>query len=93
MRLVIIPQALRLVIPPTGNQFIGMLKPSALISVIGVRELLLTADQALTSSFRYFKILAAAGVYYLLTTTVFMLQKHLERIFNRHSFASARWPA
>ena len=46
MRLVILPQALRIVIPPVGNQFIGILKLSALISVIGVKELLLVADQS-----------------------------------------------
>ena len=42
---VVLPQALRIVIPPIGNQFNGMLKLSALVSVIGVQELLLMADQ------------------------------------------------
>jgi polar amino acid transport system permease protein len=73
MRWVVLPQALRIVIPPIGNQFIGMLKLSALISVIGVNELLLTADQAASSNFRYFEALAAAASYYLLMTTLFML--------------------
>ena len=43
MRWVVLPQALRIVIPPIGNQFIGMLKLSALVSVIGVQELLLVS--------------------------------------------------
>jgi polar amino acid transport system permease protein len=73
MRLIILPQAIRIIIPPIGNQFIGMLKLSALVSVIGVHELLLTADQAASSNFRYFEALSAAGVYYLFLTTVFML--------------------
>jgi polar amino acid transport system permease protein len=73
MRLIILPQAIRIVIPPIGNQFIGMLKLSALVSVIGVHELLLIADQAASSNFRYFEALSAAGVYYLALTTVFML--------------------
>ena len=76
LRLVVLPQALRLAIPPIGNQFIGMLKLSALISVIGVRELLLVADQAASSNFRYFEALSAAGAYYLLLTTLFMLVQH-----------------
>jgi polar amino acid transport system permease protein len=73
MRLIILPQAIRIVIPPIGNQFIGMLKLSALVSVIGVHELLLTADQAASSNFRYFEALSAAGIYYLFLTTVFMI--------------------
>ncbi len=84
MRLVVLPQALRIIIPPIGNQFIGMLKLSALISVIGVQELLLIADQAASSNFRYFEALAAAGVYYLILTTLFMLvQNRIERTMGR----------
>jgi polar amino acid transport system permease protein len=79
MRWIVLPQAIRIVIPPIGNQFIGMLKLSALVSVIGVRELLLTADQAASSNFRYLEALAAAGVYYLAMTTVFMtVQNRIE---------------
>ncbi|HVY16380.1 MAG TPA: amino acid ABC transporter permease [Rhodopila sp.] len=84
MRLVILPQAVRLVIPPIGNQFIGILKLSALISVIGVRELLLAAEQSASATFRYLEALSAAGVYYLAFTTVLMvLQRWLERRFGQ----------
>lgn len=80
MRLVVLPQALRLVIPPVGNQFIGMLKLSSLISVIGVRELLLAAEQSASGTFRYLEALSAAGVYYLVFTAVLMAGQHaLER--------------
>ena len=72
MRWVVLPQALRIIIPPIGNQFISMLKLSALASVIGVQELLLVADQAASGNFRYIETLSAAGVYYLAMTTVFM---------------------
>jgi polar amino acid transport system permease protein len=89
MRFVVLPQALRIVIPPIGNQFIGMLKLSALVSVIGVQELLLVADQTASGNFRYIETLAAAGIYYLALTTVFMLiQSTIERSFRRP--ASAR---
>lgn len=84
MRLVVLPQALRIVIPPIGNQFIGMLKLSALVSVIGVRELLLIADQAASSNFRYLEALSAAGLYYLALTTVFMVvQTRIEWALSR----------
>ena len=84
MRLVILPQAIRLVIPPIGNQFIGILKLSALISVIGVRELLLAAEQSASATFRYLEALSAAGIYYLAFTTVLMaLQRWLERKLGR----------
>ena len=80
MRYIVLPQALRIVIPPIGNQFIGMLKLSALVSVIAVEELLLVANQAASANFRYLEALAAAGLYYLLFTTVFMyFQSHIER--------------
>ena len=79
MRHVVLPQALRIVIPPIGNQFIGMLKLSALISVIAVEELLLIANQTASSNFRYLEALAAAGIYYLAFTTIFMiLQARIE---------------
>ena len=88
MRLVVLPQALRVVIPPIGNQFIGMLKLSALVSVIGVQELLLVADQTASGNFRYIETLVAAGIYYLALTTVFMLiQSTIERSFRRRPSA------
>jgi polar amino acid transport system permease protein len=84
MRLVVLPQALRMVIPPIGNQFIGLLKLSALISVIGVRELLLAAEQSASATFRYLEALSAAGVYYLAFTSVLMALQHvLEHRFGR----------
>jgi polar amino acid transport system permease protein len=70
---VVLPQALRIVIPPIGNQFNGMLKLSALVSVIGVQELLLTADQTASMNFRYLETLTVAGLYYLAMTTILMV--------------------
>ena len=79
MRYVVLPQALRIIIPPVGNQFIGMLKLSALVSVIAVEDLLLVANQAASASFRYVETLSAAGIYYLSMTTIFMFfQKRIE---------------
>jgi polar amino acid transport system permease protein len=73
MTWVVLPQAARIIIPPIGNQFIGMLKLSALVSVIAVEELLLVANQTASANFRYLEALTAAGIYYLAMTTIFML--------------------
>lgn len=84
MRYIVIPQAARIVLPPTGNQMIGMLKTSALVSVVAVEELLLVANQTASSNFKYFEALTAAGIYYLALTTIFMgLQFLLERALDR----------
>lgn len=84
MRYVVLPQALRIVIPPIGNQFIGMLKLSALVSVIAVNDLLLVANQTASANFRYLEALSAAGIYYLAMTTLLMAgQSLLERTLRR----------
>ncbi len=72
LRHVVMPQAARIMLPPIGNQTIGMLKTSALVSVIAVEELLLVANQTASATFRYFEALSAAGIYYLALTTIFM---------------------
>jgi polar amino acid transport system permease protein len=73
VRHIVIPQALRIILPPTGNQMIGMLKLSALVSVIAVEELLLVANQTASANFKYLEALTAAGIYYLAMTTIFMM--------------------
>lgn len=70
---VVFPQAARVIVPPLGNQFIGMLKLSSIVSVIAVEELLLVANQAAGESFRYLEALTAAAVYYLLLTSFLMV--------------------
>lgn len=76
LRYVVMPQAARIMLPPIGNQTIGMLKTSALVSVIAVEELLLVANQTASATFRYFEALSAAGIYYLALTTVFMIGQY-----------------
>jgi len=88
---VVLPQALRIVIPPIGNQFNGMLKLSALVSVIGVQELLLTADQTASMNFRYLETLTTAGIYYLAMTTILMvIQMFIERACARRHGATRK---
>jgi polar amino acid transport system permease protein len=80
MRYVVLPQAMRLIVPPTGNQFIGMLKMSALASVIAVQDLLLRAQRIASANFDYIDTLIAAAAWYLVLTTLFSYgQRLLER--------------
>ena len=91
MTSIVLPQALRIVIPPIGNQFNGMLKLSALVSVIGVQELLLMADQTASMNFRFLETLTTAGIYYLAMTTVLMVvQSFIERACSRRRGRTAK---
>jgi len=67
LRRIVIPQAIRAVIPPMGNNMIALLKDSALVSVIGVMELTLAAQQAISRTYRPFEFyLAVAFCYYII---------------------------
>jgi polar amino acid transport system permease protein len=79
-RRIILPQAVRLVIPPTGNEFIAMLKDSALVSFIGVSELFFRASKVGQQNFRAMETLIVAAAMYWLVTSVFSyFQAKLER--------------
>jgi His/Glu/Gln/Arg/opine family amino acid ABC transporter permease subunit len=82
LRRVIVPQAVRIVIPPTGNEFITLLKLTSLAFVISLQELLTAAQQLAVATFRYPESLLAALVYYLVIVSVLMvIQSRLERRF------------
>jgi len=67
MRLVVIPQALRSVAPALGNNMIALLKESSLVSIIGVMELTLSAQKAISETYRPFEFYITAGaIYYVL---------------------------
>lgn len=79
---IILPQAIRLVIPPTGNQAIGMLKASAIVSVIGMRDLLTQAQQIYAANYLIIEMLFVASIWYLGITTVASIGQHfLEKRF------------
>ena len=72
MKRVILPQALRLVLPPTGNEFIAMLKDSALVSVTGfVHEILWRAQKVGRAEFKSLEALLIAAILYWVLTIVF----------------------
>lgn len=80
LRRIVIPQAVRAVIPPMGNNMIALLKDSALVSVIGVMELTLAAQQAISRTYRPFEFyLAAAACYYVVNLALEAGLRHLER--------------
>jgi len=82
LRKVIVPQAVRIVIPPTGNEFITLLKLTSLASVISLQELLTASHDLTSSTFRYNEPLLAALIYYLVIVSILMLlQARLERRF------------
>ncbi|NNA91698.1 amino acid ABC transporter permease [Pseudomonas gessardii] len=84
MTRVILPQSMRLIIPPTGNQFISMLKDSSLVSVIGVWELMFLARTQGRAEFRHLEMLITAAVlYWLLSILLETVQARLEKHFNR----------
>lgn len=83
-RKIVFPQAMRLIVPPTGNQFIAMLKDSSLVSVVGVWELTRTAQILGKRDFQVFEFLIAAAVIYWIMSVVFeILQSRLEAYYGK----------
>jgi His/Glu/Gln/Arg/opine family amino acid ABC transporter permease subunit len=68
---IVLPQALRIMIPPLGNSYIGMLKDSSLVSVIGVMELMRVTSVQANLYFRPFEFYTLAALIYILLTFVF----------------------
>jgi polar amino acid transport system permease protein len=85
MRRIVLPQALRLVIPPTGNEFIAMLKDSSLVSATGfVHEILWRAQNAGVPRFRNLEALLVAALFYWVLTLFFSaFQSRLEAYMAR----------
>ena len=85
MRRIVLPQALRFAIPPTGNEFIAMLKDSALVSATGfVHEILWRAQKVGRANFRNLEALIIAAVFYWVMTLIFTtLQSRLEKYVAR----------
>ena len=80
MRRIILPQAIPIIIPPTGNMFISMLKDSSLVSVIGVWELMFLARTLGQKTFQHMGMLiTVAMIYWALTVVLETIQRRLER--------------
>jgi polar amino acid transport system permease protein len=86
LRRIILPQAMRVVIPPLGNEFIGMVKATSLASVIQYPEVLHNAENIYYANSRVIELLIVAGFWYLLVVSILTpLQMLLERRFARGS--------
>lgn len=84
MRRIVLPQAMRVIIPPTGNQVITMLKATSLVSVIALAELLYSAEIIYARNFQTIPLLIVASLWYLAITTVLSIgQMYLERYFGK----------
>jgi polar amino acid transport system permease protein len=79
---IIIPQALRSVIPPICNENINLIKDSSLVAAIGVGDLLRAAKEVVTSDFTIFPFIIAAVMYLFLTTFFVFAFNKLEQKFN-----------
>lgn len=83
MRKVTLPQLIRIAIPPTANEYIGMIKYTSLASVISLQELLTRAGNGVSATFRFLEFYLAALIYYLLIVSVLMIfQRQLERKYS-----------
>lgn len=99
MRRIVLPQAMRVIVPPMGNEVITMLKTTALVSVIGGDDLLTRMENIYAQTYQVIPLLAVASIWYLaLTAALTLLQGRLERRFGkafapgqrRHLGAAAR---
>ena len=80
MRRIVLPQAMRVIIPPTGNEVISMLKTTSLASVVALPELLESVQQIYSVTFQEIPLLIVAALWYLAVTSVlYVAQYFLER--------------
>ncbi|MEL7695865.1 MULTISPECIES: amino acid ABC transporter permease [Pantoea] len=84
LRRIIIPQAMRSIIPPTGNQLISMIKATSLVSVIAMGDLLYSVQAIYNRTFEIIPMLMVAVIWYLLITSILNLgQSAIERYYAR----------
>ncbi len=84
MRRIVLPQAVRVIIPPTGNEFISMLKTSSLVYVTTFGDLMRRASDIYSTNFLVIELLIVVSIYYLALTSVASVgQYYLERHYAR----------
>jgi polar amino acid transport system permease protein len=94
LRRIVLPQAMRVIIPPTGNETISMLKTSSLVSVIAYRELLYSVQLIYAVNFLQIPLLIVASLWYLIVTSVLSIgQYFLEQYFGRGTARGRRQTA
>ncbi|MBX5442075.1 MAG: amino acid ABC transporter permease [Solirubrobacteraceae bacterium] len=84
MRRIVLPQAMRVIIPPTGNETISMLKTTSLVSVIAVKDLLYAGQLIYAVNYQQIPLLITVSIWYLVVTTLLSIgQYFLERRYGR----------
>ncbi|PZQ51711.1 MAG: ABC transporter permease [Rhodovulum sulfidophilum] len=82
--LVVLPQAMRFIVPPTGNQTIGMLKTTSIVSIVALWDLLYSVQTIYSRTFQTIPMLIVACIWYLVATTVLsLIQARIEAYYNR----------
>ena len=93
-RVVLLPQAMQAIVPPTGNQVIGMLKYTSLASVVALPELMQSVENIYSRTFETVPLLIVASLWYLLMVSVLsVLQSFVERRYARGTLQGARGAA
>jgi polar amino acid transport system permease protein len=88
---IVLPQAMRTIIPPTSNEVIGMLKWTSLVSVIALSDLLYSTELIYARNFEPIPLLIVASIWYLIMTTILSIgQYFIERHFSRDLRSSQR---
>jgi polar amino acid transport system permease protein len=86
MRRIVLPQAMRVIIPPTGNETISMLKTTSLVAFIGLGDLLYSAQLIYATNYKTISLLIVASIWYLAVTSVLSIgQYYVERHYGRGS--------
>jgi polar amino acid transport system permease protein len=84
MRRIVLPQAMRVIVPPTGNETISMLKNTSLVSVIALSDLLYASQLIYANNYKTIPLLLTASIWYLIVTTVLSIgQYYIERYYGR----------
>ncbi|MDM0071590.1 amino acid ABC transporter permease [Variovorax sp. J31P207] len=84
LRRIILPQAMRVIVPPIGNEFVGMIKLTSLASVIQFAEILHSAQSIYYANARVIELLIVAAIWYLVAVTVLsFLQARVERHYSK----------
>ena len=84
MRRIVLPQAIRVIIPPTGNEFIAMIKDSSLLGIVGAQEVFFRASKIGRQYFQSLETLVVAALIYWLLTSIFSyFQGRFERRLGR----------
>ncbi len=88
-RRIVLPQAMRIIVPPTGNEVLTMLKETSLVSVIAGRDLMTAVQQIYSQNYQVIPLLVVGGLWYLILTSVLSVpQRALERRFGRSTVSA-----